>query len=205
VRGTDFVLALACLLSAATALLLNGPAPQVAGQRAGRVVMMGKKAKGSKMVTVVLEADVDELGEKGDLVQVKPAYAENVIVSKGLGQVASQEMIDRIAAEMAAAKAAKSAAKKKATDTAAELQRVFGKGLVTEVQVGAAGEVDDPSLNVEWIASQIKERASVTVDPSIIMLPEVKELGSVIATVNLHEDVTASIKVVVEKSKITFV
>ena len=42
---------LACLLSAATALVLNGPVPKAAaaGQRASRVVMMGKKAKGAKV------------------------------------------------------------------------------------------------------------------------------------------------------------
>ena len=43
----------------------------------------------SQMLKVLLDADVDGLGAKGALVDVKPAYAENFIIKNGLGAVAS--------------------------------------------------------------------------------------------------------------------
>jgi ribosomal protein L9 len=39
-------------------------------------------------VKIVLRADVDNLGNKGDLVEVAPGYARNYLVPKGLAMVA---------------------------------------------------------------------------------------------------------------------
>ena len=156
------------------------------------------------MVSVVLDADVDGLGAKGELVEVKPAYAENFIVSKGLGSIASKELMAQMAkeAEEAAAKAA--AAKKHATEGRDTLQQKFGKtGIKTEVQVGADSKITD-TFTSEDVAEALS-RAGVKVDASSIQLPEVTEVGSFVAEVTLHPDVTMSIKVAVEKSKITFV
>ena len=38
---------------------------------------------------IVLRADVDNLGHKGDLVEVAPGYARNYLVPKGLAITAS--------------------------------------------------------------------------------------------------------------------
>jgi len=103
---------------------------------------------------------------------------------------------------MMAVAAAAAAALKKAQDTRDTLTG-FGKGLVVEVQVGADGEVTD-SLTAEDVANLIKLRCKVTLDPSMITLPEVISLGSMSAEVVLHPDVIAPLKILVEKSKITF-
>ena len=60
------------------------------------------------------------------------------------------------------------------------------------------------SLTSEQIALELKQRGGVTVEPSNIVMPEVTELGAFTADVTLHPDVSVGIKVVVEKSKITF-
>ena len=156
------------------------------------------------MIDVLLEADVAGLGEKGSLVQVKPAYAENFIVSKGLGSVASKEIIERITEERAAAEAAAKAAKTRAEQGATELLAKFGKvGIVEEVQVSADGVIS-PIIDSRVVAEAIS-RSGVSVEASDVLMPEVVELGSVVAEVTLHPEVTTKIKVVVEKSKITFV
>merc|ERR1711865_1211181 len=100
--GTD-----ALLLSAPrAALLLSAP-------RARPAVMMPKKVV--KLQKILLEADVEGLGKMGQIVEVKVAYATNVIVAKGLGSVASKEMVAQIAkseAEAVIASAAVMMAKK---------------------------------------------------------------------------------------------
>jgi hypothetical protein len=46
---------------------------------------------------VILTGDIKGLGSAGDLVAVKPAYAQNFIVSKGLGKMATPEKLKEIA------------------------------------------------------------------------------------------------------------
>ena len=48
------------------------------------------------------------------------------------------------------------------------------------------------------------EVTGVPVDAADLAMPQVTELGSVLAEVTLHPEVTQTVKIVVEKSKITF-
>merc|ERR1719258_423024 len=99
----------ACLLRYSAEALVLQPARVVdlrVGARVGPAVMMAKKAATKKMVTVLLSEDVEGLGAGNTLVQVKPAYAENVLIAKKLGTIASQEVMDQIAKDKAEAEAA---------------------------------------------------------------------------------------------------
>ena len=154
------------------------------------------------MVSVLLNVDVDGMGEKGSIVKVKPSYAENVLVSKGKGTVASKATLERIAKEMEEAAAAAKAQKDSAVELRSTLLGKFGDGLKTEVQVGKDG-VLLTSFTGEEVASELKRLAGISIEPSLIEMPEVTEVGSVMAEVTLHPEVTLSLKVAVEKSKIT--
>ena len=153
------------------------------------------------MMSVLLEQDVSGLGEKGSIVEVKPAYAENVLLTTGKGTIASQEILDRVAAEQAAAAAAAAAARKRADVDRDTLQGKFAKGLVIEVQM-KDGQIERP-ITTKDVAADLS-RAGVTVAEESIEMADITELGSSIATVALHPDVSMAVKVVVEKSKITF-
>jgi hypothetical protein len=74
-------------------------------------------------------------------------------------------------------------------------------GIIEEVQVAPDGTIKDSVTSAE-IAAAIK-RGGITVDEACISMPEVTELGSVLAEVTLHPDVSVTIKVIVQKSKIT--
>merc|ERR1740130_2028090 len=105
--------------------------------------MMPKKVV--KLQKILLEADVEGLGKMGQIVEVKVAYATNVIVAKGLGSVASKEMVAQIAKSEAEAVIASAEEKKKATATKARLQQRYAK----------AGIVFDMQVKVEVIKSKI--------------------------------------------------
>ena len=67
-----------------------------------------------------MEADVEGLGKMGQIVEVKVAYATNVIVAKGLGSVASKEMVAQIAKSEAEAVIASAEEKKKVAKASAD-------------------------------------------------------------------------------------
>lgn len=155
------------------------------------------------MQKVLLEADVEGLGKMGALVEVKAAYATNVLVAKGLGCVASKEMVEQIAKTEAEEKAALAAAKDGATKTKAELQQRYAKGgIVFEVQVAKDGSI--ATVGSEEVAAELSRTGS-TVRASDVEMADITELGSSeIATLYLHPEVEMSVKVEVAKSKITF-
>merc|ERR1719231_1813170 len=120
-----------------------------------------------------------------------------------MGSLASKELIEKVAKDAEEAAAAAAALRKKADEDRSTLQAKFGKtGITNEVQV-KDGQIQE-SVTSAFLVDALK-RAGVTVAESDIEMPEVTELGSVIAEVKLHPDVSVSIKVEVVKSKITFI
>lgn len=196
----------ALALQVASGLVINNGMPQqtIAVARSSSsvsTIIMAKKE--GKKVTVVLEKDADGLGVAGDLVDVKPAYAENFIVAKGIGSIASKELIAKIEAEIAEEKEKALKAKKVAEEKKEMLiTKYSGKGLVTEVQMNKDGTIKD-IIDAAAVVKMLS-RAGVTVEAADIAMPEVTELGSVLVEVTLHPEVTHTVKIVVEKSKITF-
>ena len=185
------LIALACLML--TDALRTAP-------RARPPVMMAKKV--AKLQNVLLEADVEGLGKTGQIVQVKAAYANNVLVAKRLGSVASKETVAQIAKSEAEAIAAFAEAKKKAIAAKAELEQRYAKaGMVFEVQVAKDGSI--AAVGSEAVAAEIS-RSGTPVLAANVKMDEITELGaSAIATVALHEEVEMQVKVEVIKSKIT--
>eukprot|EP00964_Phaeocystis_antarctica_P063132 scaffold37874_cov72-Phaeocystis_antarctica.AAC.3 len=129
----------------------------------------------------------------GQIVEVKVAYATNVIVAKGLGSVASKAMVEQIAKSEAEAIAASAEEKKKASATKATLQSKYAKaGIVFEVQVAKDGSID--AVGSEQVAAEIS-RSGTPVLAVNVEMDEITEVGeSVIATVVLHKDVDMQVE-----------
>jgi len=199
------LLAASLLLAHSHALVLDAAprvVPAVAAARAAPAVMMPKKKNPTnKLVDVLLDADVEGVGEKGALVKVKPAFAENVLLSKGLGTRATKEMLERLAAEKAEAEAAAAAAKQSALEIRARLMDMFGSGLVTEAQVSKSGQLEQPMTSDDLVL-ELKRRGVGLSEPSLVEMPAIVDFGSAVAEITLHPEVTLSLKVAVEKSKI---
>ena len=94
-------------------------------------IALAKKKKGGggggggAKVQCVLLADVKGVGRKGELVEVKPAYAENMLIRTGLGEKATPDILEKLATEKAEADAAAVAAKQAAVDTNEKLIALF--------------------------------------------------------------------------------
>ena len=168
------LLALFALLHSANALVINAPLPANAlaatTGRAGATLMMAKKE--GKKVKVMLEKDVSGLGVAGSIVEVKPAYAENFIVSNGMGVKATKDMLERVAKEEAEAAAKAKAAKAKAEEDRQTLQAKFGnKGLIIDKQVDKEGEIDS-SVTAGSVCAELV-RAGVAIEEKNVEMPDI--------------------------------
>eukprot|EP00908_Phaeocystis_cordata_P012387 Transcript_23369.p3 GENE.Transcript_23369~~Transcript_23369.p3 ORF type:complete len:203 (+),score=91.85 Transcript_23369:90-698(+) len=161
------------------------------------VTLLAKKAAKGKETLVVLLEPVKGIGKKGEVVSVKPAYAQNVLLAKGLGKVASPDVLKEIEKADAEAAAAAAAAKQEAKDIAAKIESAFGdEGVFIEKKVGPSGDIFGSVTGAD-VADCIAERLGVTVDRKAVTVPSISSVGSVVASLALHKEVKANLKLTV--------
>lgn len=146
---------------------------------------------------IVLRADVEQLGKKGDLLTVAPGYARNYLVPRGLAMVASKGA-EKQAAAMRRNREARDARERE------QAQALVAKLTATPVQVPArAGEGGKlfGSVTAADIASALEAASGVPVDRRSVTLDEpIKALGVSEVEVALHADVKVTVSVEVVAS-----
>jgi large subunit ribosomal protein L9 len=148
------------------------------------------------MIQVVLQSDMDNLGKSGDVVRVRPGYAQNFLIPRGLAMPATKGNIARI-------EEIKRQAAVKTAGELAEAQEVAKK--LEAVSVKIARAVGEENKMYGSVTSRDIEEAfraaGVTVERKKIHLPEpLKELGLAEVEVKLHPKVTAKLRVEVVKA-----
>lgn len=146
---------------------------------------------------LILKKSVDNLGEAGEVVQVKAGYGRNYLIPQGLAYVASEANIAKLEEERAKAddkarrdrlEASRRAAQIEGlvltfTERAAEEGKLFGSVQVADIveRANQSGEID------------------FELEARVVMLDApIKELGTVTVPVKLHAEVEASLEVRVE-------
>ena len=139
---------------------------------------------------VILLKDIDKLGYKHDVVDVKPGYGRNYLIPQGFAKIANKAnmgALDEIKKEEEAREAAR----------LAEYQEMATKmdGVVLKIgaKAGQSGKIFGSVTNVQ-IAAALKEQLDLDVERrKISIAEEVKELGSYHAEITLHPEVTPKI------------
>lgn len=144
---------------------------------------------------VILKEDVDKLGQRGDVVKVAEGYGRNFLLPRKLAIVASKGN-KNVIEQMKAAAARKSAHEKIGAEALAkQLNEV---SLVFERKVGEKDHLFG-SVTSSDIAAAL-ERKGFTVDRRKLHLDDpLKSLGEFHVPVKLHREVTAHIKVTVNR------
>jgi large subunit ribosomal protein L9 len=143
------------------------------------------------MMEVILREDVKSLGKAGEMVRVKPGFARNFLLPKGLAFEATEGNKKRIAAEGKARAVRENAERTEAQAHAAKLSAR------TVTLTGKAGEEGKlfGSITAQDIADAL-ERLGQPVDRRRIELDQpIKTLGHHTISVRLHHDVQAEVQV----------
>lgn len=144
---------------------------------------------------VVLQSNVDKVGESGELVKVRPGFARNFLIPRGLAVPATTAAVNRIAHEKAVAVA-------KADKNKKELQAVAEKINALKLTITRSVGEDDRlfgSVTNKEIENAAKA-AGITIDRKKMQMSEpLKALGSFQIPVKLMADVTATLNVEVVK------
>ena len=144
---------------------------------------------------IILQEDIEKLGHRGDVVTVKPGYARNYLLPRKLAVEATEgnlKAIERIRASLA---------KRTATEVAAANQQAELLTVVALKFTRKTGENDQMFGSVT--AADISEALAAQgfkIDKRQVQLAEpIRIIGESQVTIKVFRDVTAQIKVTVEK------
>jgi large subunit ribosomal protein L9 len=144
---------------------------------------------------VVLRADVDNLGNKGDIVDVADGYARNYLVPRGLALKASSGSQKQADAMRRNREARDSRDREAAQALAAQFE---GRTITIKARAGTEGKLFGSVTSVD-VADAVQKQTGAEIDRRKIHLDEpLKELGGVDLQVRLHTDVLANLHVEVE-------
>ena len=142
-------------------------------------------------MNVILLEPVERLGEAGALVTVKPGYARNFLVPRGLALPATQANQRELDARLA--QRAKQLAARKAD---AERLRDMLADATVDIKVRAGEDRIYGSVTSKDIAQVLEERYEVEIDRRKLELGEaIKTLGEYVVVYKPHPEVPIDLKV----------
>lgn len=146
---------------------------------------------------IILREDVKDLGKAGEVVKVKPGYARNYLLPKGLAYPATDANKKRIAYE------AVRIAKQRATERDAAAQEAARLGAIRLTFAAKVGEEDKlyGSITAGDVQRKLDEMG-VRIDKRQVDLSEpIRALGEFKVGIKLHPDVRPELTVIVVKDE----
>ncbi|HEU0042631.1 MAG TPA: 50S ribosomal protein L9 [Jiangellaceae bacterium] len=141
---------------------------------------------------VILRADVDGVGKRGDICEVSNGYARNFLLPRGLAIKASDGAVNQ-AASMRRARDLRDAADRSAAEEVA--RTLVARTITISAKAGVEGKLYGSVTSADVVAA-VSEQAGVELDRRQLQLADpIKALGSHQVPVKLHSDVQFPITV----------
>lgn len=138
---------------------------------------------------VILKQDIKKLGEKDDIVTVKPGYGRNYLIPQGLAILATESAKKVLAENIKQVQFKQEKIKNDAQELASRLENVK---LTIGAKAGESGKIFG-SVNSIQIADALKKEGFEVDRRRITFEDEPKFLGEYIANLNLHKEVKVQV------------
>ncbi len=150
-----------------------------------------------KKVKVILLKDVDNLGKKFDVKEVRLGYARNFLLPKNLVRLATEENLRWLENQL-------DKVRKKAEKELAEIQKIAerleGLEVNFEVKLGEKGELFE-SINSSKISKRLKEMGFDIKRNQILLESPIKKMGEFPVKISFPHNLEVEIKIVVSQIK----
>lgn len=149
------------------------------------------------MAQAILLKDVENVGERGDVIDVSSGYLRNYLLPRKLAQAATPGAIAEAKRRMEAAERAERELADRAQENASLLSRTV---LTIPQPAGDDGRLFG-SVTAQDIVDSIKQARGLKIDRRKVHLEEpIRTTGTHMVTVEVHEGVTAQVKTIVSAS-----
>ena len=145
---------------------------------------------------IILKKDVQNLGEAGEVVEVKSGYALNYLVPQGFASVATKAALKQYE-ETIRQRAHKEA--KLVADAEAVKKNIESMPVKIAVKVSENGKLYG-AVTASMVADALAA-LGINVDKRNVTLPEIKSTGEHDGTIKVYKAVVAAVKVIVEAAE----
>ncbi len=146
---------------------------------------------------VILLQDVENLGKKYDIKEVKDGYARNFLIPQGLAKPATETALIWLETQ-------KEIEAKKAEEELKKIQEkataIDGEELIIPVKMGEEGQLFE-SITSQKISEKLKELGFEIKKTQIDLKEPIKELGEFPIKIRFEHNLEAEIKVIVVEEK----
>jgi large subunit ribosomal protein L9 len=150
------------------------------------------------MAQAILLADVENLGSRGEAVEVSPGYLRNYLLPRKLAQSATKGALEEAQRRLEAQERAEAEAAERAGETAALLSKTV---LTLHHRAGEDGKLFG-SVTAKEIADGIRDARDLKIDARKIKLEApIHETGTYMIEVEVAGGATASVKTIVAEEK----
>jgi large subunit ribosomal protein L9 len=147
---------------------------------------------------VILLEPMENLGEVGAVVNVKPGYARNYLLPRGIATLATESNLKTLEAKIRAQ--AKKAATRKAE---AERLKELLEPITLTLKVRAGDQKIYGSVTSREIAAALEAQHQIAIDPKRLGLEKpIKDLGEYALPYKPHPEVSMTLKVSVVADKV---
>ena len=140
---------------------------------------------------IILLQNIQNLGDKHEIVSVKPGYGRNYLIPQGMGVIANdtnKKKLEKIIEEYKAEENAR------IDEYKAMAEKISGQTVKIGVKSGTSGKIFGKVTNVQ-IAAALKENYDIDIERRKISIPEEpKEIGTYSATINFHDEVSETLQ-----------
>ena len=140
---------------------------------------------------IVLRADVANLGNKGDLVEVAPGYARNYLVPKGLAMAATEGVM-RQAESMRRSRQVRDMREKEGAEAVA--RQLAATRIQITARSGECGRLFGSVTSTD-IAEAIDAQTGIHLDRRKLHLEPIKTLGAHEIPIRLHSEVEVPVTI----------
>ena len=144
---------------------------------------------------VILLQDVENLGKKYEVKEVKDGYARNFLFPKGLAKLATKEVMSWLETQKEIEVKKDEEELKKVQEFASSME---GLEVVIPVKIGEEGQLFE-SINVQKISEKLKELSFKVKKSQIDLVEPLKELGEFPVKIKFEHNLEAEIKVIIAK------
>ncbi len=146
---------------------------------------------------VILLKDIDKVGKKFDVKEIKDGYARNFLIPKGLAKPATEEALIWLETQ-------KEIEGKKAEEELTKIQErasaIDDQELIIPVKVGDEDQLFE-SVTSQKIAEKLKEAGFEIKKTQIVLAEPIKELGDFSVKIKFEHNLESEIRVIVTKEE----
>jgi len=140
---------------------------------------------------VLLLQDVKGQGKKGEIINVSDGYANNFLLKKGLGTIATADTINSVAIKNKAIERQKAEEKQKAMDDANKLK---GQEIRITASKGSQGKMYGSITNKE-IAEELNKLGYAVDKKQVVMKDPIRATGRYSVTVKMYAEISAAVTI----------